>query len=124
MNEPESKTGAQAIARHVKHYVAVWAILLIGMLLAVWLNALQLESRTTTITLTLLISTVSAVLVGFVLMHLSTEKKTVFALLLITLFCFSFMMYLTVWAHGQRPPGTVYFGAPSQPAAPEAPGGK
>jgi cytochrome c oxidase subunit IV len=123
MSAPEPiRSDTADVVRHVRQYLLVWGILLLGMLGAVVVNQAQLDHR---VALTVAISTASALVVGFVLMHLSVErKKTVFAVLLVTLFFFSFMMYLVVWSHDQRPPGTVYFGTPSQPGAATAKEGK
>jgi hypothetical protein len=43
-------------------------------------------------------------------MHLISEKKAIYAVLLATVFFFTGMMYLTVWSRDEMPRGTKYFG--------------
>ena len=50
-------------------------------------------------------------LVAGFFMHLISEKKAIYAVLLATVFFFAGMMYLTVWARDEMPRGTKYFGA-------------
>ena len=63
-----------------------------------------------TISVALFIAVTKAFLVAGFFMHLISERKAIYAILLATVFFFSGLMYLTVWAHGQVPVGTVYSG--------------
>ena len=56
-------------------------------------------------------------LVAGFFMHLISEKKAIYAILLATVFFFAGMMYLTVWSRGEMPTGTRYVGKVSQPNA-------
>ena len=68
-----------------------------------------------TITVALFIATVKASLVAGFFMHLISEKKAIYAILMTTVFFFAGMMYLTVWSRGEMPKGTSYVGKVSQP---------
>jgi caa(3)-type oxidase subunit IV len=59
------------------------------------------------VTLILAIAVVNAFLVAGYLMHLLSEKKLVYTVLAFTVFFFIGLMGLTVWAHGDFPPGTA-----------------
>ncbi len=53
------------------------------------------------------IAVVNALLVASYLMHLLSEKKMVYALLVFTVFFFIGLMGLTLWATNDFPPGTA-----------------
>src|SRR6266566_1015242 len=106
----------QHVARHVKVYITVFIALLAGTLLTVTMYYLHFNSVAVTVTIALFIATVKASLVAGFFMHLISEKKAIYAILLATVFFFAGMMYLTVWARGEMPKGTRYVGKVSQPA--------
>src|SRR5712672_697511 len=105
----------QHIAKHVKVYITVFIALLFGTLLTVGMYAFHFNSMAVTITVALFIATVKASLVAGFFMHLISEKKAIYAILMATVFFFAGMMYLTVWARGEMPKGTSYVGKVSQP---------
>src|SRR5258706_16134735 len=107
----------QHIAKHVKVYITVFIALLAGTLLTVTMYYLHFNSMAVTITIALFIATIKASLVAGFFMHLVSERKAVYAILLATVFFFAAMMYLTVWARGEMPAGTTYVGKVSQPGA-------
>jgi hypothetical protein len=41
-------------------------------------------------------------------MHLMSERKTIYAILLTTVFFFAGLMYLTVWSRDEMPRGTFW----------------
>ena len=47
-------------------------------------------------------------------MHLISEKKAIYAVLLATVFFFAGMMYLTIWSRDEMPRGTKYLGQPDR----------
>src|SRR5438270_5966677 len=114
---------AHDISKHVRVYVAVFVALLVGTVLTVAMYYQHFQSMAVTITIALFIATVKASLVAGFFMHLISEKKAIYAILLATVFFFAGMMYLTVWSRGEMPHGTKYVGKVSQPgmeAQPEA----
>ena len=65
------------------------------------------EGWTLKVTLILSIAVVNAFLVAGYLMHLLTEKKTIYMLLAFTVILFIGLMGLTLWAMGDFPTGTI-----------------
>ncbi len=110
------------ISKHVKVYVAVFVALLVGTILTVTMYYIHFERMAVTISIALFIATIKASLVAGFFMHLISEKKAIYAILLATVFFFIGMMFLTVWARGEMPTGTRYVGTRvSQPGvAPNA----
>src|SRR5213075_3547465 len=112
MDKSHSDTAhSHDISKHVKVYVAVFVALLVGTVLTVGMYYVHFESVAVTVTIALFIATIKASLVAGFFMHLISEKKAIYAILLATVFFFASMMYLTVWARDEMPRGTKYFGA-------------
>ncbi|MCI0748829.1 MAG: cytochrome C oxidase subunit IV family protein [Verrucomicrobia subdivision 3 bacterium] len=100
---------AHDVAKHVKVYIAVFLGLLAGTVATVAMYYVHLDSVPLTITIALFIATVKAFLVAGFFMHLISEKKTIYAILLATAFFFAGMMYLIVWGRDEVPRGTQYW---------------
>ena len=98
------------INKHVKTYILVFVALLVGTIITVGLNAVHFESLAVTISIALFVACVKAFLVAGFFMHLISEKKAIYAVLLATVFFFTGMMYLFVWSRDEMPRGTKYFG--------------
>ena len=98
------------ISKHVKVYVAVFVALLLGTILTVTMYFIHFERMAVTISIALFIATIKASLVAGFFMHLISEKKAIYAILLATVFFFAGMVFLTVWARGEMPTGTTYVG--------------
>jgi cytochrome c oxidase subunit 4 len=109
------------LSKHVKVYITVFLALLVGTVLTVGMYYVHFETVAVTITIALFIATVKAALVAGFFMHLISEKKAIYSILGATVFFFAAMMYLTVWARGQTPSGTVYVGDTVVKAAAPAP---
>src|SRR5713101_8427970 len=105
------------LAKHIKVYVGVFIALLAGTGLTVTMYYIHFDRMAVTITIALFIATIKASLVAGFFMHLISEKKAIYAILLATVFFFAGMMYLTVWARGEMPKGTRFVGNVSQPGA-------
>src|SRR6266550_3173311 len=116
MDTAHSQTAhSHDISKHIKVYVGVFLALLLGTILTVTMYYIHFERMAVTITIALFIATIKASLVAGFFMHLISEKKAIYAILLATVFFFAGMMYLTVWARGEMPKGTSYVGKVSQP---------
>ena len=117
MDTTHSQTahGHDDIAKHIKVYVGVFLALLIGTVLTVTMYYVHFERVAVTVTIALFIATIKASLVAGFFMHLISEKKAIYAILVATVFFFVGMMFLTVWARGAMPTGTTYVGKVSQP---------
>jgi cytochrome c oxidase subunit 4 len=98
------------INKHVKTYILVFVALLVGTIITVGLNAVHFDSLAVTISIALFVACVKAFLVAGFFMHLISEKKAIYAVLLATVFFFTGMMYLTVWSRDEMPRGTKYLG--------------
>ena len=108
MDKSHSDTAhSHDISKHVKVYVAVFVALLLGTMLTVGMYYYHFDSMAVTISVALFIATVKASLVAGFFMHLISEKKAVYAILMATVFFFAGMMYLTVWARGEMPKGIL-----------------
>ena len=103
------------ISRHVKIYIVVFVALLIGTVITMAMNYLHFDSMALTVTIALFIATVKAFLVAGFFMHLISEKKAIYAMMLVTMFFFAAMMYLTVWSRDEMPKGTEYISLDTRP---------
>jgi len=95
------------IAKHVKVYIVVFVALLVGTVITVGLNYLHFDSKALTITIALFVAIVKASLVACYFMHLISEKKMIYLILVFTVFFFASLMGLTLSAYADPPAATV-----------------
>lgn len=93
----------EAIKKHVKIYIGVFLALLVGTFVTVAMYSVHFESFTVTVAVALLIASIKAFLVAGYFMHLMTEKKMIYGILLLTVFFFIGMMALTLWSSHDGP---------------------
>ena len=86
------------IAKHVRLYITVFLALLAGTIATVGMYYVHLESVPLTILIAVFIATVKASLVAGFFMHLVSEKKAIYAILVFTAFFFAGLMALTIWS--------------------------
>lgn len=98
------------LSRQVKIYICVFIGLLVGTVLTVAMYYVHFASMAVTVSIALFIATVKAFLVAGFFMHLISERKAIYTILVATVFFFAALMYLTVWSRGQVPSGTVKVG--------------
>lgn len=103
MSDGHSK---EAITKHLWVYKAVFYALLIGTVVTVGMYYVHLQTMVLTIAIALVIATTKASLVAGFFMHLSSEKKSIYTVLAITVFFFAGLMGLTIWAMHDYPEGT------------------
>jgi cytochrome c oxidase subunit 4 len=84
---------AEDIQKHVRTYIAVFVALAGLTVVTVGVSYLHLTTAIA-VTVALLIATVKASLVGAYFMHLISEKKLIFSILVITLGCFVGMIVI------------------------------
>src|SRR6266852_8992511 len=84
--------------KHVKRYLFVFYALIVGTVLTVAASWLPIESVALTVSIALFIACVKGFLVAGYFMHLISEKKMIYGILLATVFFFAGLMYLTVWS--------------------------
>ena len=94
---------AQHVRKDVIKYLLVFLALLVGTILTVGMYYVHIQSVATTIAIALFIATVKAALVAGFFMHLISERKAVYSILLATVFFFAAMMYLIVWNRADVP---------------------
>src|SRR2546430_272179 len=97
MNDP------QHVAKHVKTYLLVFGALIVGTILTVAVYFKHFESVALAIAIALIIATVKASLVAGFFMHLVSERKTIYAILLFTAFFFAGLMGLLIWSMHDNP---------------------
>jgi cytochrome c oxidase subunit 4 len=86
------------IQKHVKKYLFVFYALIVGTIITVAASWIHIESVALTVAIALLIATVKGFLVAGYFMHLISEKKMIYGILLATLFFVAGLMYLTIWS--------------------------
>ena len=76
----------------------VFLALLVGTVVTVGAYYLHLPSVALTVAVALFIASIKAFLVAGYFMHLISEKKMVYGILVATVFFFTGLMYLTIWS--------------------------
>ena len=85
-------------ASHVRRYLYVFVALILGTIFTVWASYIRFPSREINIAVALLIASCKAFLVAGFFMHLISEKKMIYGILLATVFFFAGLMTLTIWS--------------------------
>jgi cytochrome c oxidase subunit 4 len=93
----------QSQSTHTRPYLVVFFALLVGTALTVWASYIHFNHPAINIALALLIASVKASLVASYFMHLISERKLIYSVLIFTALCFVGLMFLTIWAAGDRP---------------------
>lgn len=86
-------TDAVAIRRQTKIYVAVFAALMVLTVITVTVSYLHL-STPTTIAIALLIASIKGSLVAAYFMHLISERKAIYSILVLTVVFFVVLMFV------------------------------
>ena len=84
----------QDMLKHVKIYIFVFLALAVLTVITVWASGLQV-SPTWHIIIALSIATLKAALVALFFMHLVSEKKTIYGILVFTVIFFLVLMFFT-----------------------------
>ncbi len=90
------------IKKHIRLYVGIFIALLVGTVLTVAAAKVDL-GHTANIVLALVIASVKAFLVAGFFMHLTSEKKTIYTILICTVVFVIGLMTLTIMAHYDVP---------------------
>ena len=105
--QPHSES-PEAFKKHLGRYYVVFVALLCLTAVTVGVSYLHL-SRPIAIAVALVIASIKAGLVAAVFMHLISEKKVIFAVLVLTALFFAFLLLLpnlTTFEHHSGMPGT------------------
>jgi cytochrome c oxidase subunit IV len=89
---------ADDVQKHVKKYLLVFYLLIVGTIVTVAVAKVHFESVALTIAIALFIACVKGFFVAGYFMHLISEKKMIYGILIATVFFFAGLMYLTVWS--------------------------
>jgi len=84
--------------KHVKKYLFVFYALIAGTVLTVAASYLPIESVALTVAIALFIACIKGFLVAGWFMHLISERKMIYGILLATGFFVAGLMFLTVWS--------------------------
>jgi cytochrome c oxidase subunit IV len=105
----------QEIHKAVRRYLLVFGALIVGTIFTVVASRFPIESVAITVIIALAIACVKGFLVAGYFMHLISEKKMIYGILIATVFFFAGLMYLTVWSmnkesliHMQEPATTQH----------------
>ena len=89
---------AHDVQKSVKRYLFVFYALIAGTILTVMASRLPIQSVAITVAIALLIACVKGFLVAGYFMHLISEKKMIYGILIATVFFFTGLMFLTIWS--------------------------
>src|SRR2546422_11672344 len=97
---------AHDIKKHLKVYIGVFVALLVGTIVTVAVSRVNL-GHAGNISLAVVIAVLKAALVAGFFMHLVSEKKPIYTILVFTAFFFVGLMALTIWAMNDSPEQTT-----------------
>ena len=89
---------AEDVQKHVRKYLLVFYALIVGTLITVAASWLPINSVAITVAIALFIACIKGFLVAGYFMHLISEKKMIYGILLATAFFASGLMFLTIWS--------------------------
>jgi cytochrome c oxidase subunit 4 len=84
--------------KHIRSYLIIGAALMVGTVLTVWASRINFGSNEINIVIALVIACTKGFLVAGFFMHLISEKKMIYSVLVFTVFFFAALMYLTLWS--------------------------
>ena len=96
-----SETHAEDIKKHVRTYIMVFVALLALTIITVTVSTFHL-STPTAVTVALIIAVIKGSLVASYFMHLISEKKLIYAVLVLTVVFFVGLMFLPVGAFNDK----------------------
>lgn len=109
---------AHDIQKHVRSYLIIGAILLVGTVLTVVAAQIDLGNHYVNVGVGLLIATVKASLVALFFMHLISEKTAIYMFMSVTVFFFTGLVVLTLWSSHDLPKDSYHQRLNPAPAAP------
>ncbi|MFN7140309.1 MAG: cytochrome C oxidase subunit IV family protein [Limisphaerales bacterium] len=89
---------AHDVKKDVRKYLLIFGALIVGTIITVAVSYVDFGSHTRNIIVGLIIATAKAFLVAGYFMHLMSERKLIYGILLVTVFFFAGLMYLTIWS--------------------------
>ena len=99
---------AHDVAKHVRGYLMVGALLLVFTGITVWLSYIDFGTQAANIIVAMIVATFKAGLVAAIFMHLKGEKATIWRFLILTIF-FAIGLFFLTYLHWIDPIfGTSY----------------
>jgi cytochrome c oxidase subunit IV len=98
---------AEDFSHHVRKYLYVFYALLFGTLITVGASYIPFGHHYLNVGIALLIAIAKASLVACYFMHLISERKMTYGILLFTAFFFLGLMFLTIWSYADLPKHTT-----------------
>jgi cytochrome c oxidase subunit IV len=95
---PSDEHSLEDVRKHVRTYLIIGVALMFGTVLTVWASLIDFGSREYNIAIALIIASVKGFLVVGFFMHLISEKKMIYSVLVFTVFFFVALMFLTLWS--------------------------
>jgi cytochrome c oxidase subunit IV len=89
---------AHDFQKHVKRYLFVFYALIVGTIATVLASWAHIDSVALTVAIALFIACIKGFLVAGYFMHLMSERKMIYGIMIATVFFFASLMYLTVWS--------------------------
>ena len=78
--------GAHNVAKHVRKYLLIGAVLVTFTAITVWLSYVDFGTMKANVAVAMLVATFKAGLVAAIFMHLSSEKQLIYRILIFTAF--------------------------------------
>ena len=97
-DELHDEHSAEHVAKHIKGYLMVGATLLIFTIITVGLSYVHFGTQKANIAVAMLVATFKAGLVAAIFMHLSSEKRLIYRILIFTGFFVIGLFWLTYLA--------------------------
>jgi cytochrome c oxidase subunit IV len=97
-DEAHDEHGAHNVAKHVRGYLVVGATLLTFTAITVFLSYVNFGTQKANIAVAMLVATFKACLVAAIFMHLSSEKRMIYRILIFTFFFVLGLFWLTYLA--------------------------
>src|SRR5882724_10518747 len=97
----------EEFSHHLRRYLFVFYALLFGTLVTVGASYIPFGHRAVNIGVALVIAGGKAFLVAGYFMHLISERKMIYGIMVFTAFFFAGLMFLTVWSFADFPPLTI-----------------
>src|SRR3954468_20451374 len=90
--------GAHNVAKHVRKYLLIGAVLVTFTAITVWLSYVDFGTMKANVAVAMLVATFKAGLVAAIFMHLSNEKRLIYRILVFTVFFVLGLFFLTYLA--------------------------
>ena len=99
---PPDEHAHDDVSKHIRGYLKIGAILLIGTIITVALSYVDFGSMKANVAIAMTVATVKATLVALVFMHLSSERKLIYRVLVFT-GIFVFALFWLTYLHWYDP---------------------